>query len=78
VEEIIQRARQAEIITIIDGAHTPGQIPLDLDALGADFYGGNLHNSNYPVYIALIKKMVVELCLISLSTPTHTVQFYII
>ena len=40
---IIQRAREAGIFTIIDGAHVPGQIPLHLDSLGADFYGGNLH-----------------------------------
>jgi isopenicillin-N epimerase len=43
VEEIIQRARAAGILTIIDGAHVPGQIPLALGALGADFYAGNLH-----------------------------------
>ena len=43
VHEIVQRARAAGIITIIDGAHVPGQISLNLDALGADFYGGNLH-----------------------------------
>jgi isopenicillin-N epimerase len=43
VEEIITRARVAGIITVIDGAHVPGQIPLHLDSLGADFYGGNLH-----------------------------------
>jgi len=43
VEEIINRAREAGIITIIDGAHVPGQLPLHLDSLGADFYGGNLH-----------------------------------
>lgn len=43
VEEIIQRARAAGILTVIDGAHAPGQIPLALDSLGADFYGGNLH-----------------------------------
>jgi isopenicillin-N epimerase len=43
VEEIIRRARTAGIITVIDGAHVPGQIPLHLDSLGADFYGGNLH-----------------------------------
>ncbi len=43
VREIIQRARAAGIITIIDGAHVAGQLPLQLDSLGADFYGGNLH-----------------------------------
>lgn len=43
VEEIIRRAKEKGIITVIDGAHTAGQLSLDLDALGADFYGGNLH-----------------------------------
>jgi isopenicillin-N epimerase len=43
VEEIVKRAHAEGIITIIDGAHVPGQLPLDLDSLGADFYGGNLH-----------------------------------
>jgi isopenicillin-N epimerase len=43
VEEICARARAAGILTVIDGAHAPGQIELDLPALGADFYGGNLH-----------------------------------
>jgi isopenicillin-N epimerase len=43
VEQIIRRAREAGILTIIDGAHVAGQLPLDLDSLGVDFYGGNLH-----------------------------------
>jgi isopenicillin-N epimerase len=43
VEAVCQRAREAGILTIIDGAHAPGQIPIDLEAVGADFYTGNLH-----------------------------------
>jgi isopenicillin-N epimerase len=43
IEAVIQRARARNILTVIDGAHAPGQIPLQLDSLGADFYGGNLH-----------------------------------
>jgi isopenicillin-N epimerase len=43
IEPLIQRARQTGIWTVIDGAHAPGQIDLDLQAIGADFYGGNCH-----------------------------------
>ncbi len=43
VGEICRRARAQGILTLIDGAHSPGQIPLDLEGLGADFYGANLH-----------------------------------
>jgi isopenicillin-N epimerase len=43
VEAVVRRARAEGILSVIDGAHAPGQIPLRLDELGADFYGGNLH-----------------------------------
>lgn len=43
IEPLIQRARERDIWTVIDGAHAPGQIDLDLISMGVDFYGGNCH-----------------------------------
>lgn len=43
VEQICRRAREAGILTIVDAAHSPGQIPVDLQALNADVVFGNCH-----------------------------------
>ena len=43
VEAVCRRARQEGILTAIDGAHAPGQIELNLEAMEVDFYTGNLH-----------------------------------
>jgi len=43
IAEICQRAREAGILSVIDGAHAVGQIPLDMATIGADFYTSNCH-----------------------------------
>jgi isopenicillin-N epimerase len=43
VAEIVARARELGAVTVVDGAHAPAQVPVDLASLGADFYAGNCH-----------------------------------
>jgi len=43
IEDIITFAKQRKIITIVDGAHVPGHIDLNIHNLGCDFYTGALH-----------------------------------
>jgi isopenicillin-N epimerase len=43
VEELCRRAREAGIHTIVDGAHVPGHLPLNLRELDADYYAANCH-----------------------------------
>ena len=43
IKKLVKIAKQHKIITIIDGAHAPGHIDLNLKNLNADFYSGNCH-----------------------------------
>jgi isopenicillin-N epimerase len=43
VDDIVAQARAAGLTTIVDGAHAPAHVPVDIDSLGADFYSGNCH-----------------------------------
>jgi len=43
IEEIIQLCHAAGVPVLVDGAHGPGQVALDLPALGADWYVGTCH-----------------------------------
>jgi isopenicillin-N epimerase len=42
-KELCELARQHGVLSVIDGAHAPAMIPVDIDDLGCDFYGGNCH-----------------------------------
>jgi isopenicillin-N epimerase len=43
IQDLVYQIEGSGIPTLVDGAHAPGMLELDLDSIGASFYVGNCH-----------------------------------
>ena len=50
VKKLTEVCHKHNVLVLVDGTHAPGQIPLDLNKLAADFFVGKLNNLNYKIH----------------------------
>ena len=48
IQRLVDVCKSRGVMTLIDGAHAPGQVTINLEQLGTDFYVGKL-----PVWFSL-------------------------
>jgi cysteine desulfurase/selenocysteine lyase len=54
VADIVQRAREHGVVTVIDGSQAVPQIPVDLGAIDADFYAWTGHKAYGPTGVGIL------------------------
>ncbi len=54
VEELCARARQRGIVTLVDGAQSAGHLPVDVQAIGCDFFAFSGHKICGPTGIGVL------------------------
>ncbi|MEI6089868.1 MAG: aminotransferase class V-fold PLP-dependent enzyme [bacterium] len=47
IKELCEQCRENGVISLIDGAHAPGMLDLDISSFGCDFFVGNCHKWLY-------------------------------
>ena len=52
--ELIALCKEFNKLVLVDGAHAPGQVPLQLETLGADFFTGTL-----PLYAVIVQHNLI-------------------
>jgi hercynylcysteine S-oxide lyase len=68
-ERLVEECRNYGVLSLVDGAHGIGHLPLDLGRLGADFFVSNCHKYVIP-YLSL--SVAFHLC-VRTAAQTHFV-----